>query len=108
MSSTSTVDGDHDMSSSFTSTTTPLSPSPAPPSTPVSRVSWLSFATLFVIGTDTLLVAPLLSTLSRAFNVPTGVSGWMVSAYALGYALFAYLISFGIYAWAGAFRSRQE
>lgn len=55
----------------------------------VRVVSLLSFATLFVIGTDTFLVAPLLPTLSHRFGVSLDVSGWMVSAYALGYALFA-------------------
>lgn len=54
-----------------------------------ARLSLLSFATLFVIGTDTFLVAPLLPTLTHAFGVRPAVSGWMVSAYALGYALFA-------------------
>ncbi|MEW2418010.1 MFS transporter [Streptomyces sp. NPDC046866] len=45
---------------------------------------------MFVIGTDTFLVAPpLLPTLTGAFGVSPDVSGWMVSAYALGYAVFA-------------------
>ncbi|MEU6064302.1 MULTISPECIES: MFS transporter [Streptomyces] len=52
-------------------------------------VSLLAFATMFVIGTDTFLVAPLLPTLTRTFDVSSDISGWMVSAYALGYALFA-------------------
>lgn len=52
-------------------------------------ISLLSFATMFVIGTDTFLIAPLLPTLSHAFHVRTDVSGWMVSAYALGYASLA-------------------
>jgi predicted MFS family arabinose efflux permease len=56
--------------------------------TPSARtVSLLSFATMFVIGTDTFLVAPLLPTLAGTFHVSSDVSGWMVSAYALGYAL---------------------
>lgn len=49
----------------------------------------ISFATLFVIGTDTLLTAPLLPLLRREFGVSVSQSGWLVSAYALGYALFA-------------------
>ncbi|MFC9427823.1 MFS transporter [Streptomyces sp. NPDC056987] len=49
----------------------------------------MSFATMFVIGTDTFLVAPMLPTLAAEFDVSTSVSGWMVSAYALGFALFA-------------------
>ncbi|MFJ2609974.1 MFS transporter [Streptomyces sp. NPDC091279] len=52
-------------------------------------VSLLAFATMFVIGTDTFLVAPLLPTLAETFRISGDVSGWMVSAYALGYALFA-------------------
>ncbi|MEV5316811.1 MFS transporter [Streptomyces sp. NPDC052687] len=52
-------------------------------------VAWSAFATMFVIGTDTFLVAPLLPTLAEEFDVPAGVSGWMVSAYALGFAVFA-------------------
>lgn len=72
-------------------TTEPLSSatkSPAPPGSS-SVIAWLSFATMFVIGTDTFLVAPMLPTLAENFDVSTGVSGWMVSAYALGFALFA-------------------
>ncbi|MEV5339262.1 MFS transporter [Streptomyces sp. NPDC052676] len=52
-------------------------------------IAWLAFATMFVIGTDTFLVAPMLPTLAEEFDVSTSVSGWMVSAYALGFALFA-------------------
>ncbi|WP_017347121.1 MFS transporter [Pantoea sp. A4] len=54
-----------------------------------STVAWLSFATMFVIGTDTFIVAPLLPTLSGLFQIDPAISGWMVSAYALGYACFA-------------------
>lgn len=35
------------------------------------------------------LISPLLPTLTAAYKIPTSISGWMVSAYALGYALFA-------------------
>ncbi|MDO5082934.1 MAG: MFS transporter [Arachnia propionica] len=49
----------------------------------------LSFSTLFVIGTDTFLLAPLLPLLQREFDVSLAQAGWLVSAYALGYALFA-------------------
>lgn len=44
---------------------------------------------MFVIGTDTFLLSPLLPLLQNQFHVSTDLSGWMVSAYALGYALFA-------------------
>lgn len=55
----------------------------------VSTMGWLSFLTMFVIGTDTFLVAPLLPLLQREFDVPLSRAGWLVSAYALGYALLA-------------------
>lgn len=55
----------------------------------VSTMGWLSFFTMFAIGTDTFLVAPLLPLLQREFDVPLSRAGWLVSAYALGYALFA-------------------
>lgn len=53
------------------------------------RYSSLFFLVMFLIGTDTFLVSPLLPTLSRLFGISTAVSGWLVSAYALGYAGFA-------------------
>lgn len=52
-------------------------------------VGWLAFATMFIVGTDTFLVAPLLPELREQFRVNTQASGWLVSAYALGYALCA-------------------
>lgn len=59
---------------------------------PSSAIAWLAFATMFVIGTDTFLVAPMLPTLAATFDVSTDVSGWMVSAYALGFALFGLVV----------------
>ena len=53
------------------------------------KMSLLSFFTMFVIGTDTFVVAPLLPTLANEFQINLDISGWMVSAYALGYAVFA-------------------
>lgn len=47
------------------------------------RYSSLFFLIMFLIGTDTFLVSPL----SRLFDVSTAVSGWLVSAYAIGYAV---------------------
>ena len=55
----------------------------------VSRVSRLSFLVTLVIGTDTFLVAPLLPTLTRSYHSDPAMAGWMVSAYAVGYALLA-------------------
>lgn len=55
----------------------------------MKKISVLFFITMFIIGTDTFLISPLLPTLSHAYHTPSNLSGWMVSAYALGYALFA-------------------
>lgn len=55
----------------------------------VTRVSWLSFLVMLTIGTDTFLVAPLLPTLTHAYHSPPSWAGWMVSAYAIGYAVLA-------------------
>jgi predicted MFS family arabinose efflux permease len=49
----------------------------------------LFFLVMFVIGTDTFLISPLIPTLQSLFHIPTEYSGWMVGSYALGYALFA-------------------
>ena len=54
-----------------------------------TTISVVSFLTLFVIGTDTFLVAPLLPLLRDVTNVSVTRSGWLVSAYALGYAMAA-------------------
>ncbi|MFB9328866.1 MFS transporter [Paenibacillus aurantiacus] len=53
------------------------------------RLTALFFLVMFVIGTDTFLISPLIPTLQALFHIPTAYSGWMVGAYALGYALFA-------------------
>ncbi|MDO4887232.1 MAG: MFS transporter [Actinomycetaceae bacterium] len=63
---------------------------PSPPRTANERTMGLvSFSTMFVIGTDTLLVAPLLPLLQHELGVSVSRSGWLVSAYALGYAVCA-------------------
>ena len=59
------------------------------PDAGVRRLTALAFATLFMIGTDTFLVAPLLPVLAHDFGTGAGRAGWLVSAYALGYALLA-------------------
>lgn len=53
------------------------------------RYSLMFFLTMFLIGTDTFLISPLLPTLSNLYGISTALSGWMVSAYAIGYAAFA-------------------
>ncbi|KMO66405.1 MFS transporter permease, partial [Lacticaseibacillus rhamnosus] len=47
---------------------------------------------MFVIGTDTFLVSPLLPTLTHYYGITTSLSGFIVSAYAIGYMLSALLI----------------
>ncbi|GAB1692451.1 MFS transporter [Krasilnikovia sp. M28-CT-15] len=54
-------------------------------------MSALSFLVMLTIGTDTFVVAPLLPTLTNAYGNDPAVAGWMVSAYAVGYAVFALL-----------------
>jgi predicted MFS family arabinose efflux permease len=44
---------------------------------------------MFIIGTDIFIASPLLPTLRGAFGVSVEQSGWIVSAYSLGYAVFA-------------------
>ncbi len=53
------------------------------------RLSVLFFLVQFVIGTDTFLVSPLLPTLTHYYQIPTSISGFIVSAYAFGYMLSA-------------------
>ena len=51
------------------------------------KLSLLGFAVMFLIGSDTFVVAPLLPSLAKAFDVSTTQSGWLVRVYAIGYAL---------------------
>ncbi|MFB9328830.1 MFS transporter [Paenibacillus aurantiacus] len=49
----------------------------------------LFFLIMFMIGTDTFLISPLLPTLQTEFGVSTAQAGWMLGAYTLGSAVFA-------------------
>lgn len=49
----------------------------------------LFFLIMFMIGTDTFLISPLLPTLQKQFGVPTGIAGWMLGAYTFASAVFA-------------------
>ncbi|SFJ32945.1 Predicted arabinose efflux permease, MFS family [Paenibacillus sp. UNC496MF] len=55
----------------------------------MGKLTSLLFVIMFFIGTDTFLISPLIPTLQELFDIPTRYSGWMVGAYALGYAIFA-------------------
>ena len=58
----------------------------------MKRLSILSFFVMFLIGTDTFLVSPLLPALSRNLDFPLEHGGWLVSAYAVGYCIAALVI----------------
>ncbi|GGG70143.1 MFS transporter [Paenibacillus radicis (ex Gao et al. 2016)] len=55
----------------------------------MAKLTALLFFIMFFIGTDTFLISPLIPTLQELFDIPTQYAGWMVGAYALGYAIFA-------------------
>lgn len=55
----------------------------------LNKIIILFFLIMFFIGTDTFIVSPLLPILRESFGISIEQSGWIVSAYALGYALFA-------------------
>ncbi|WP_134685796.1 MFS transporter [Brevibacillus migulae] len=55
----------------------------------MGRLTVLFFLVMFVIGTDTFLISPLLPTLQSNFHVPTETAGWMMGSYTLGSAVFA-------------------
>ncbi|PLT48023.1 transport protein [Paenibacillus pasadenensis] len=55
----------------------------------MSKHTLLFFLILFMIGTDTFIISPLLPTLQGEFGVPTSQAGWMLGAYTLSSALFA-------------------
>lgn len=56
------------------------------------RLSILFFLVMFVIGTDTFLVSPLLPTLTHYYKISTSISGLMVSSYAVGYMITAVIV----------------
>lgn len=53
------------------------------------KYALLFFLVMFMIGTDTFLISPLLPELQAAFGVRTEWTGWMLGAYTLGSAVFA-------------------
>lgn len=58
----------------------------------MKKISFLFFLTMFLIGTDTFLISPLLPVLTETYKIPAAISGWLVSAYAIGYAVFALFV----------------
>ncbi|QRG68416.1 MFS transporter [Brevibacillus choshinensis] len=50
------------------------------------------FYTMFLIGTDTFIISPLLPTLRELYHTDPTQTGWLVGSYALGYALFALFV----------------
>ena len=55
----------------------------------MKKYSILFFLIMFLIGTDSFLISPLLPILARNFNVSAANSAWMTATYAIGFALFA-------------------
>lgn len=55
----------------------------------MGKFAALFFLIMFMIGTDTFLISPLLPTLQSMYDVSTERSGWMIGAYTLGSAVFA-------------------
>ncbi|MCM2996915.1 MFS transporter [Paenibacillus cellulositrophicus] len=53
------------------------------------KLTALFFLIMFMIGTDTFLISPMIPTLQDLYGVPTGMSGWMMGSYTLGAAVFA-------------------
>lgn len=58
----------------------------------MKKLLTLSFLVMFLIGTDTFLVSPLLPALSVQMSFPIAQGGWLVSAYAIGYCVAAIII----------------
>lgn len=52
------------------------------------KYSIFFFLVMFLIGTDSFLISPLLPTLAREFQVSTALSGWMTASYTIGFAIF--------------------
>jgi predicted MFS family arabinose efflux permease len=48
---------------------------------------WLGWTTLFLIGTDLFVISPLLPDVGRAFQIPAGELGWMVTVFAVAYVI---------------------
>lgn len=47
--------------------------------------------TIFIIGADTFIISPLVPTISKYFNVNNSEAGLLVTAYSIGYAIFAFI-----------------
>lgn len=55
----------------------------------MKKFSLLFFIIMFLIGTDSFLISPLLPILAHHFQISSAASAWMTAAYAIGFALFA-------------------
>ena len=58
----------------------------------MKRLAILSFLVMFLIGTDTFLVSPMLPVLSSTMGFPAARGGWLVSSYAIGYCIAALIV----------------
>ncbi|MDR0200208.1 MAG: MFS transporter [Streptococcaceae bacterium] len=57
----------------------------------MKKYSIFFFFIMFLIGTDSFLISPLLPSLARDFHTATSLSGWMTASYMIGFALFTLL-----------------
>lgn len=54
------------------------------------RVSlFVGWITLFLIGIDLFVVSPLMPFISRAYQTSPAMTGWMITVFAITYAIFA-------------------
>lgn len=57
----------------------------------IKLIVFVLFMIIFVIGADTFIISPLVPTISDNFKVKTSEAGLLVTAYSIGYAIFAFI-----------------
>jgi multidrug resistance protein len=57
----------------------------------IKPVVFVLFMTIFIIGADTFIISPLVPTISKYFTVNASEAGLLVTAYSIGYAIFAFV-----------------
>lgn len=55
--------------------------------TSMALLAWMLAVVMFIMGSDLNIVSPLLSPISQSFHVRLAAAGWLVTAFAGGYAL---------------------
>ncbi|AGK96477.1 MFS transporter [Clostridium pasteurianum] len=57
----------------------------------IKPIVFVLFMTIFIIGADTFIISPLVPTISKYFSVNASEAGLLVTAYSIGYAIFAFI-----------------